>query len=230
MRARVGPNLVMLDCGWTRPRLRQAARRRASEHSLKWLEECLPPTTLGYAELRSSRAGGIVTTGEHERPAGLRSARRARRHPATRRVGRRHDEMSESRHGRRERAWSYRTALGLQIPLVVTRTTAVPEFLMMAPPPTSGADVHTLMLESGAFAAGEGCALDAHDSGVRLNPIASGIVRISMTPCHDAAATPPFVRRPARQVALVTERARYRDAWRGRSLLGSGGAALPLEA
>jgi L-rhamnonate dehydratase len=70
MRSRTGSDFwLMLDC-WMSLDLNYAIRlaEAASEYSLKWIEEALPPDDYwGYAELkRSVPPGMLVTTGEHE--------------------------------------------------------------------------------------------------------------------------------------------------------------------
>lgn len=70
MRSRVGDDFwLMFDC-WMSLDLNYAIRlaNQAAEHSLKWIEEALPPDDYwGYADLkRSVPRGMLVTTGEHE--------------------------------------------------------------------------------------------------------------------------------------------------------------------
>jgi L-rhamnonate dehydratase len=70
MRSRTGHEFwLMYDC-WMSLDLDYAVRfaQRASQYSLKWIEEALPPDDYwGYAELkRRVPAGMLVTTGEHE--------------------------------------------------------------------------------------------------------------------------------------------------------------------
>ena len=70
MRRRVGEEFwLMYDCWMSldEPYAKRLAEA-ASEHGLKWLEECLPPDDYwGYASLRKSLPKGMwLTTGEHE--------------------------------------------------------------------------------------------------------------------------------------------------------------------
>ncbi len=70
MRSRTGNDFwLMYDC-WMSLNLEYAIRlaRGASQYSLKWIEEALPPDDYwGYAELkRSVPRGMLVSTGEHE--------------------------------------------------------------------------------------------------------------------------------------------------------------------
>ncbi len=70
MRSRTGNDFwLMYDC-WMSLDLDYAIRlaREASQYSLRWIEEALPPDDYwGYAELkRNAPRGMLVTTGEHE--------------------------------------------------------------------------------------------------------------------------------------------------------------------
>jgi len=70
MRSRTGDDFwLMYDC-WMSLDLNYAIKlaQGAAQHSLKWIEEALPPDDYwGYAELkRSVPAGMLVSTGEHE--------------------------------------------------------------------------------------------------------------------------------------------------------------------